>query len=89
MELATLLPEEDRARVKIEEFVRNVKIGDSDIVKLNLGGNVFYTLKSTLTKKQKNEVIHDWLNGTHLLMELFDAAEKNGTQIQFTERDPT
>ena len=41
LELAKLLPEEDRARVKIKEFVRNVKNGDSDIVKLNVGGNVF------------------------------------------------
>ena len=57
LELAILLPKEDRARVKIKDLVKikKTKSGESSIVKLNLGGNIFYNLESTLTKKIQKE----------------------------------
>ena len=88
LELSKLLPEEDRARVKIKDFVRNMKNGESDIVKLNVGGNIFYTLKSTLTKKIQKETCDEFY-GTHLLEDMFEESERNRTQIKFIDRDPT
>ena len=85
LELVILLPEEDRARVKIKDFVKNMKSGESDIVKLNVGGNIFYTLESTLTKKIPKENC-DKFYGTHLLEDMFEESEKNKTKIQFIDR---
>ena len=88
LELDMLLPEENRARLKIKDFVRNMKSGESDIVKLNVGGNIFYTLESTLTKKIPKEN-SDEFYGTHLLEDMFEESEKSETKIQFIDRDPT
>ena len=88
MKLVEMLPEEDRMRVKIKNIVKNIKSDEAEIVKINVGGSIFYTLRSTLTGKIKKENGDEYYE-THLLHGLCDESEENNGQIPFIDRDPT
>ena len=85
VELFKMLPEEKRMRVK--DLVKRMKSEETDIVKVNVGGTIFCTSRSTLTRKIKKEN-GDEFYGTHLLQGLFEELETNTSQIPFIDRDP-
>ena len=88
MELVKILPKEERMGVKIKDMVKSTQSDETDIVKVNVGGSILYTLRSTLTRKIKKENGDEYY-GTHLLQGLFDESETNMSQIPFIDRDST
>ena len=50
-ELVVLLPLEDSIEKKLNLAFKNLNQKDSDIVKFNVDGTYFYTLKSTIARK--------------------------------------
>ena len=63
-------------------------VNDPDILKLNVGGMIFYTLKSTLSKKIKKDNANEF-HETHLLEEMYNDSLKENKEIKFIDRDPT
>ena len=95
-ELVMLLPLEDSIEKKMRSAFKNLNQKDSDIVKFNVDGTYFYTLKSTIarkfqkptiTRKFKNEIITEFYK-PNLLEEFFNQSLQNNNAILLRNRSP-
>ena len=85
-EINNLLPLEGLMREKLNLMAKNLEIDDCEIVKFNVNGPPYATLKSTITRKFKKEESEEFY-GTNLLEELFNESLENKKDIPFMDRN--
>ena len=86
-ELVTLLPLEDAIEKKLSLALKNLNQKDSEIVKFNVDGTYFYTLKSTIARKFQNENETEFYK-PNLLEELYNESIHNNNEIPLINRSP-
>ena len=86
-ELVMLLPLEDSIEKKLSLALKNLDQKDSDIVKFNVDGTYFYTLKSTIARKFQKENETEFYK-PNLLEELYNESLQNNSEIPLISRSP-
>ena len=84
-DLSKLLPIENSTKKNLNSILTSFSQDESEIVRFNVGGSLFYTMKSTIYKKFKD--LNGQFHESNLLEEISEKTP-NKTEIPFIDHSP-
>lgn len=81
------LIEQKESANKIAELMKEYKLNESEIIKLNINGKIFATYKTTLMKKIKKPNTENEFYEPHLIQVLLENDQNKKTDTLFINRD--